>query len=204
MLIWHCLACPLKLGPYSSEVIIIIGDDKMPISITEDIAEEYYKFKGYVVLRNVGFLDKKRSTTQPGNIDIDVLAFNTEELLIISCKRGHLKKIHDLENELLGFQLAEKFLRGSNPDSKSGFIDIISKRHVKYVYIAEYITEINEKFLKNNNIETHFTYEILDELFDLLQNERRGFETKPVPSLIKCIIEHRKKFPKLLKMLRGN
>jgi Holliday junction resolvase len=180
----------------------------LPISISEEIAEEYYRIKGYVVLRNIGFLDKKRSDSQPGNIDIDVLAFNSDELLIISCKRGSLTD-QQVGEELLGFKLAEKFLRGNNPHSKSNYVDIISNRKVKYLYVAEYITKRNRQSFEENNVETLFTYALLDELVELIKEKSgkkllEGFETKPIPRLLKLMIRHHKKMPRTLKILKEN
>ena len=59
----------------------------MPTSYVDEIVARFYLLKGYFISQGVWFMLGKKKGNKQGNwTDIDILAINHEELLIIQCK----------------------------------------------------------------------------------------------------------------------
>jgi len=59
----------------------------MPISYVEEIASEYYRLKGYFIQRDYTYRKQTKNVGKPtGWKDIDIIAINDKEVLVIECK----------------------------------------------------------------------------------------------------------------------
>jgi len=58
------------------------------ISFAEEIAYLYFTNLKYFTIRNFNYLTTLKGKKQPGNVDIDLMAYKNGKMLVISCKRG--------------------------------------------------------------------------------------------------------------------
>jgi len=161
----------------------------MPLSLSEEVAELYYRKKGYFVTRNISYLARKRSKKQPGNMAIDILALRGKEAITVSCKRGSLNAKQE-EEELETFELAKNHII-SDPKWKSA----LEGCGIKKAYVAEYVTKHNKNHFKEHNVEVITLEEMIQELIQLLKEEMTpkmlvGAEAEILPRILKFVIEH--------------
>lgn len=160
----------------------------MPLSLAEEVVEVYFQKKGYFVIRNLTYPKKLRGK-QPGNLDIDVLATNGAEVIIVSCKRGSLSSKQE-EEEIEKFNKHEEFLR-----NEEKYRDFVKNLRIQKWYVAEYVSAHNRNTLQPE-IKVKLLKEILDELIEMLKKEMGlnmlvGAETKVLPRLLKFMIENK-------------
>lgn len=156
------------------------------ISFAEEIANLYYMKNGCFVIRNYQYLGKtSKDKKQPGNIDIDLIAFKDNEVHIISCKRGSLNTAQE-EKELWLFEQGKDII-------KKNFSWI--KTEPKYVYIAEYLTKSNIDYFNSNNVQWYRLIDIFDKTMKVLSSEIGeknlvGKETDVLPRILKFLIQN--------------
>jgi len=56
------------------------------LSWVEHVVEEYYKMKGYMISRRVKYKTPKPNGKMSNWKDIDILAVNEDEVLVVECK----------------------------------------------------------------------------------------------------------------------
>jgi len=167
----------------------------MPLSLSEEVSELYFQKKGYFVIRNLTYLARRPSKKQAGNLDIDILATNGREVVIVSCKRSLGSE--DAEKEVKRFDLGEKLLR--TDEKYKNFVTYPLRK----VYVAEYVPKATREIFEQNRIEVKTLEEIVLELVKLLFNEMKpeqwdgsreklldGAETKVLPRMLKFLIKH--------------
>lgn len=155
------------------------------ISFAEEIAYLYYTHKNYLTFRNFNYLYASEEKVQPGNTDIDLIAYRENEFLIISCKRGALNENQE-KKELKLFKSAKKIIK---KDENFGWIET----EPQYVYIAEFITEHNKKFFEKKNITVLKLSVLISELLlnfkkTFKDTKRVGKEINILPRILKNLI----------------
>lgn len=151
----------------------------------EELVGEYYKTKGYFVTINYWIPFKtSRDRTQRGKkqnyqaqswTDIDVLAKNNKELLIIQVKATiNQKQVAEKIN--LYFERVEKFLKdGVAPDGKTKIDWWTSKCKIRKIVVYEdrFSPPSYLKIMTDNGIETVFFGNYLKEIILYVQ-EKKG------------------------------
>ena len=156
------------------------------VSFAEEVANFYYLQRGYFVIRNYQYLGTTdQIKKQPGNIDIDVVSINEDEINIVSCKRGSLNK-KQTEKEIYLFHQAANVLKKEFP--------WVNKKP-RYVYFAEWITKSNYADLGKKNIEVISLKEALTQIISKVQDDFKqtkgvGRETEILPRILKFLVQH--------------
>ena len=138
----------------------------------EELALRYYQKKGYLVTQNIPFQLKKSETGKKvsGWTDIDLLAINQKEMLIIQCKSflGTTKAEESSKALINWFEITKKFL--SKDDQWKAWVD---KRIVKRVLVIDCRTPKTEKLLQDEGVDIVRYSEIVKELFRELADETK-------------------------------
>lgn len=165
-------------------------------NFVEELVGEYYKTKGYFVTTNYWLPFKTvRNRTQKGKeqnyaaqswTDIDVLAKNNKELLIIQVKATiNQKKIAEKIN--LYFERVESFLQeGIAPDGKTKIDWWTKKIKIKKIVVYEdkYSPPSYKKILTDNGIETIYFGNYLKDIIAYVQRKKGVKEENSVMRLL--------------------
>jgi len=170
----------------------LLKGEIMPLSLSEEVAEIYFRRKGYFVTRNLSYLVKRQGKKQAGNLDIDVLAVKGKEAVVVSCKRGSLRTKQE-EGELERFKLAVDYITGD-----SLWKSAMDGCFIEKMYVAEHVTRHNREFFENHGIKVIELKEMVHKLIELLRDEMinqeqkmlDGAETKVLPKILKFMIKH--------------
>lgn len=153
-------------------------------NFVEELVGEFYKTKGYLVstnywipfktTRNRVQREKKQSYEAQSWTDIDVLAKNDKELLIIQVKATiNQRKIAEKIN--LYFARVEQFLKdGIAPDGKTniGWWTKGIKIRKIVVYEDKYSPPSYQKILTDNGVETIFFGIYLNDIINYIQSKK--------------------------------
>lgn len=170
----------------------------MLFSLCEEIVSEYFERKGFVVLRNIPYPVRDRTTerTKPGNQEIDIVAYrNTggNEVHFISCKRGALNQ-KEVEKEVYVLKTATDHFKN---DSQYSWM-MEGDPSVNYHYIAEVVRSEQKMFddirpeikVKVNDLSTIVEDYIRSIANEMGPNLNDGNESQILPRLIKFLIQH--------------
>jgi hypothetical protein len=162
----------------------------------EELVSEYYKTKGYFVTTNYWLpFQTERKRIQNGAkqkytaqswTDIDVMAMNNKELLLIQVKSLINQKLI-AEKINLHFERVEQYLdAGIAPDGKSKIDWWKSKRKIKKIVIYEdkMTPPSYLKIIKDGGIETKFFGDYFNELIDYVQTKKGVKEETSVMRLM--------------------
>lgn len=134
----------------------------MAISFVEDIVQEYYRLKDYIVLRGVKYRAGKNWS------DVDIVAIKGDELRIVECKGGFATQRgakKDASKFMLNFKNSLKFLQRKYPELKD--------KKEKFVFIADNEVKELNKILVQEGVEVIMLSELMLDFLNLL-NERYG------------------------------
>lgn len=174
----------------------------------EELVGEYYKTKGYFVTTNYWIPFKTiRNRTQKGKqqnyeaqswTDIDVLARNNKELLIIQVKATiNQKEVAQKIN--LYFDRVEQFLRdGLAPDGKTKIDWWTSNITVKRIVVYEdkYSPPSYKKIMTEKGIETIFFGDYLTEIISYIDQKVGVKEENAVMRLLHFLNNQKLLLPK--------
>jgi len=120
----------------------------MPISYVEDITAEFYRLKGYFILKDFAYQVPKEITGKKvkGWKDIDVLALSESEVLIIECKAftGYKKSDEMIKMLMEDFQYAESEIKK---------LPLVKNKRLRKVLVVDYSVKKVEKELQSKGIE---------------------------------------------------
>ena len=162
----------------------------MGLSYVEELAQRYFLKKGYIPIMNIRFrIDKdKHDKKVAGWSDIDILAINPSEVLIIQCKSFlGTKKAEEISEDILRwFDDALKYL-----EEDKNFSKWLEGREVKKILIIDYTIKKAEDILKNKNIGIVYYEELLVELLKKLSNDewKKGKEDDSIIRLLCALLE---------------
>lgn len=152
----------------------------MAISYVEDIASEYYRLKGYLVSKDVHYQVPKAVSgkTAEGWKDIDVLALNEKEVLLVECKgfTGTMKADEMYKKLLNDFKSAEEYYV-----KKSA---LLSDKKIKKILVVDYSTPKLDNMLVKGNIEIFHLNDLMKDFLRILKTRittlRMGKEEHPM------------------------
>jgi hypothetical protein len=176
----------------------------------EELTEEYFKIKGYFVMRNYWFPfvsprkriqnEQKQSYAAQSWSDLDVIAIDDDEILLIQTKT--VLNTPEVANKIVGyFVRAEEYLaQGLALDGSSNVEWWTQDRDVRKILIYESGIKSYIKLVADNNIEILSIKQVVSELLDYARNkkgdkegnssmrflrflDREGFLTEPKKAL---------------------
>lgn len=161
----------------------------MAISYVEDIASEYYRIKGYLISRDVHYqvpkeISKKRVS---GWKDIDILALNEKEALIIECKgfTGTTKASEMYKKLLDGFRSAEEYYVKNMP--------LFKDKKIRKVLVVDYSTKKLDDMLSKANIEIYRLENLMKDFLKILKPRldkcRMGKEEHPMTRTLLFLVK---------------
>jgi hypothetical protein len=180
----------------------------------EELVAEFYKTKGYFVTTNFWIPFKtQRNQIQRGNAqnyeaqswtDIDVLARNNKELILIQVKATIDQKItaHKIN---LYFERVEQFLtKGVAPDGKTKIEWWTKNIKLKKIVVYEdkYSPPSCKKILNDNGIETVFFGDYLADIITYIEQKVGVKEENAVMRLLHFLNRQKLLLPKKLKSIK--
>lgn len=162
----------------------------MSLGYVEELALRYFEKKGYVTASNIRFQLDKRKTRKKvaGWSDIDLLAVNPDEIVIIQCKSflgtGPADKI--AKSLIAWFGSALEFLKKDSDWSKW-----FNGRKVKKLLIVDWSVKKTENILKDDGIEIMYYDDMLKNLISILKSgdARKGKEDDAIIRLLCAMID---------------
>ncbi len=161
----------------------------------EELALRYFMKKGYLVTQNIWFQIPKEESGKKvaGWSDIDLLAINEREVLVVQCKSflgtGAAEKVYRNVSEWFGY--AENFIR--NDDRYSRWLN---GKSLEKILVVDWGVRKTEEMLREEGI-TIIKYDtMLRELLSILKREmdgrgagRIGKEEDPIMRLLVSMIQ---------------
>ena len=139
----------------------------MAISYVEDIASEYYRLKGYLVSRSIKYQVPRAEAGKKasGWKDIDILALNEREALVIECKSfTGVKKAEDMAKELLtNFRYAEKYYVEKHP--------LFKNKDIRKILVVDFAVKKVDDILKKNDIEVYHLDALMKDFLTFLKTK---------------------------------
>ncbi len=166
----------------------------MSRNYVEELVSEYYKIHGYFVMNNYWFpftserkrivKGKKQKFTAQSWTDIDIVAINSKELLLIQTKAIiNTKKV--AENIIKFFRRVDAFLaKGLALDQKSEIKWWKKKRTIKRIVIYETGIPSYNRIVENAGIKTIDFKEILEDIIKYISKKKGVKEGNPIMRLI--------------------
>lgn len=162
----------------------------MSLGYVEELAERYFSKKGYIVIPNIRFqLDKQKTAKKvAGWSDIDMLALNPKEILIVQCKSFlGTKKSEEISSEILKwYEYAEHYI--NNEPCWKQWLD---GRETKWILIVDWSVKKAEDILKKKRVDVILYDDILIELLSRLSSKdwRKGKEDDSIIRLLCAMID---------------
>jgi len=162
----------------------------MTLGYVEELALRYFEKKGYLISSNIRFQLKKEWTGKKvaGWSDIDMVALNNHEFIIIQCKSFiGIKESSKIAEEITKwFRYAERFLR-----EDTFWKQWLEGREIKRYLIVDVSVKKAEQILQKNGIKTLYYSDLLSELLNLLKSgkARKGKEDDAIIRLLCALID---------------
>lgn len=161
----------------------------MTISYVEDITSEFYRLKGYFISKDIPYQIPKKVSGKKvsGWKDIDVLAINDKEVLIIECKAflGYEKSDKVTQDLLQRFKYAEKAVKNN--------IQLAKNKRIRKILVVDSSIKKVENELKKKGITVHSLEDIMKEFLDILRKRlktgRVGKEQHPITRTLIFLLE---------------
>jgi len=138
----------------------------------EEIVARYYQKQGFFVITNYPFfIPREKSGKNVGGwSDIDILAYNREELHVVQCKPflGKRKANEEARRILKWFNYALNHLR---KDNKFNYIIDENAKIVKRVILQSPQPKKAIKILEEKDIEVIVLKDVIKELIDIIKDE---------------------------------
>ena len=177
----------------------------MPRNYVEELVSEYYKIHGYFVMNNYWFpFTSERKRTVKGKkqkfkaqswTDLDVVAINAEELILIQTKA--IINTKDVANNIITFfGRVDKFLQdGKAPDQKSDISWWKHKRKIRKLVVYESCIPSYNYIVEKAGIETVDFKKILEDIVNYIKIKKGEKEENPTMRLLTYL--SRKKIVKI-------
>ncbi|MHA1713433.1 MAG: hypothetical protein ACTSW4_05280 [Candidatus Ranarchaeia archaeon] len=161
----------------------------MVISYVEDIVSEFYRLQGYLITRDRAYKPDtpRQGKKQTGWKDIDVLAYNEDEVLIIECKSftGDRSSDKMVDSLLKSFEDAQQEVKT---------IPLLQEKPIRRLLVVDYpILKTNDR-LKEQGVEIHLLKDIMTDFIRKLEgrikDNRLGREHHPTTRLILFLLQN--------------
>lgn len=157
----------------------------MVLSFMEEVISKFYKTKEYTVSHRVIFKAPDQKTVK----EIDVLALNEKEAIIIGCRpyTGHMDWSEMIKSTVKEFELAEKSIKD---------IPMIKGKKIKKALVVEEPIDKVDADLKKKGIDIIILEDMMVELLIILLKNHKGrrMESRALDSvrnLVFAIIEEK-------------
>jgi len=158
----------------------------MAISYVEDIVSEFYEEQGYFVGRDVQYQVPKEESGKKvsGWKDIDVLAINENDVLIIECKAftGNMTADKMAKKLSSDYASAEKSV-------KEKYKSLIENKQIKKIFVVDYTPAEELKIeLDKKGVKVYLLNELMKDFLKLLHKKYPNGKTGGSKRLTRTLI----------------
>ncbi len=168
----------------------------------EELISEYYKLRGYFVMNNYWFqFQSERQRTVKGKIqkylarswtDIDVIAINSKELLLIQVKTS-INRENIIDGIKKFFKRVDAYLEtGLARDNESDIKWWTNGRKIKKMVIFEHCANKYRLILEEAGIEAKNVSEFIDEIIEYVKDNKGVKEDSPMIRFLHYIYKLKK------------